>query len=140
MPAEPEDPMQAEWLEADGRGGFASGTVAGILSRRYHALLLTSTVPPTGRMVLVNGIEAWVEQGDARTPISSQHYAPDTIHPDIAPFRLGFSRVLPWPCWRFRLAGGGMITQEILVDPVGGDTAAALALQTRQTERFGYAR
>jgi predicted glycogen debranching enzyme len=121
MPAETEDPIQAEWLEADGRGGFASGTIAGILSRRYHAILLTSTVPPAGRMVLVNGIEAWVEQGDARTPISSQHYAPDTIHPDRAPFRLGFSRV-PWPCWRFRLAGGGMITQEIVVDPVGGDT------------------
>ena len=121
MPAEPVDRVRAEWLEADGRGGFASGTVAGIRSRRYHGLLLTSSVPPTGRMVLVNGIEAWVEQGDARTPISSQHYAPDTIHPDLAPFRLGFSR-LPWPCWRFRLAGGGMITQEILVDPVGGDT------------------
>jgi hypothetical protein len=34
MPAEPEYPIQAEWLEADSRGGFASGTVAGILSRR----------------------------------------------------------------------------------------------------------
>ena len=120
MPADANDPVHAEWLEADGRGGFASGTVAGILTRRYHAQLLTSTTPPTGRMVLV-GIEAWVEQGETRTPISSQHYAPDTTYPDCAPYRLGFSP-LPWPCWRFRLAGGGEITQEILVDPVGGDT------------------
>ena len=121
MPAETNDPVHAEWLEADGRGGFASGTVAGILTRRYHALLLTSTIPPTGRMVLVNAVEAWVEQGETRTPISSQHYAPDTTYPDCAPYRLGF-RQLPWPCWRFSLAGGGEITQEILVDPVGGDT------------------
>lgn len=47
-------PPTAEWLEADGLGGFASGTVSGIRTRRYHALLLTATTPPTGRYVLVN--------------------------------------------------------------------------------------
>jgi len=46
-----------EWLEADGLGGFASGTATGIRTRRYHALLLTATTPPTGRMVLVNGFD-----------------------------------------------------------------------------------
>ena len=51
------DPM-AEWLEADGLGGFASGTAGGIRTRRYHALLLTATAPPAGRMVLVNGLDA----------------------------------------------------------------------------------
>ena len=44
----------AEWLEIDGLGGFASGTVAGPRTRRYHALLLVATTPPTGRFVLVN--------------------------------------------------------------------------------------
>ena len=44
-----------EWLEPDGLGGFASGTVSGIRTRRYHALLLTAVTPPTGRMTLVNG-------------------------------------------------------------------------------------
>ncbi|MGH9391116.1 MAG: glycogen debranching enzyme N-terminal domain-containing protein, partial [Vicinamibacteria bacterium] len=32
-----------EWLEADGLGGFASGTESGIRTRRYHALLLSAT-------------------------------------------------------------------------------------------------
>jgi glycogen debranching enzyme len=41
---------QDEWLEADGLGGFASGTVSGIRTRRYHALLLTATKPPAGRV------------------------------------------------------------------------------------------
>ena len=50
-----------EWLEADGLGGFASGTASGIRTRRYHALLLTAKNPPTGRMVLVNGFDAFVE-------------------------------------------------------------------------------
>ena len=53
-----------EWLEPDGLGGFASGTTGGLRTRRYHALLLTATTPPTGRMVLVNGFDAWVEGGE----------------------------------------------------------------------------
>ena len=39
---------EAEWLEPDGLGGFASGTVGGARTRRYHALLLAATTPPTG--------------------------------------------------------------------------------------------
>ncbi len=70
-----------EWLEADGLGGFASGTVSGIRTRRYHALLLTATTPPTGRMVLVNGFDAWVEHGapahsDFQPAIRARHRAP----------------------------------------------------------------
>ncbi|PYK81586.1 MAG: hypothetical protein DME41_11740, partial [Verrucomicrobia bacterium] len=65
---------RAEWLEADGLGGFASGTVSGIRSRRYHALLLTATTPPAGRMVLANGFDAWVETPSGTFAISSQRY------------------------------------------------------------------
>ncbi|PYJ91008.1 MAG: glycogen debranching protein [Verrucomicrobia bacterium] len=75
---------RAEWLEADGLGGFASGTVSGVRSRRYHALLLTATTPPAGRMVLVNGFDAWVETPRGTFAISSQRYVPDVIHPDGA--------------------------------------------------------
>ena len=66
-----------EWLEADGLGGFASGTVSGVRTRRYHALLLTATTPPTGRVVLVNGFDAWLETPGGRVALSSQRYAPD---------------------------------------------------------------
>lgn len=72
----------AEWLEAHGLEGFASGTVSGIRTRRYHALLFTATTPPTGRMLLVNGIEAWVETPAGRFALSSQQYPPDIVHPD----------------------------------------------------------
>jgi len=36
----------AEWLEVDAQGGFASGTVGGEQTRRYHAVLLVATHPP----------------------------------------------------------------------------------------------
>lgn len=65
--------LDKEWLEADGRGGFASGTAAGIRTRRYHASLLVATTPPTGRMV---GFlhrcccSTWTTRGSATSPKS----------------------------------------------------------------------
>ena len=49
----------AEWLETDGLGGFAMGTASGVRSRRYHGLLVSALNPPTERVVLVSGFDAW---------------------------------------------------------------------------------
>jgi predicted glycogen debranching enzyme len=103
-----------EWLEADGLGGFASGTATGIRTRRYHALLLAAITPPTGRFVLVNGFDAWIETDKGRFPISSQYYAPDVLHPDGAT-RIEAFAAQPWPQWIFRLPDGTRIEQEIFV-------------------------
>jgi len=104
----------AEWLEADGLGGFASGTVSGIRTRRYHALLLTATTPPAGRMVLVNGFDAWVETPRGIFAISSQRYGPDVIHPDGAS-RIDSFGYEPWPHWRYRIGDDLIIEQELFV-------------------------
>src|SRR5207247_3367908 len=97
----PIDP-NAEWLEADGLGGFASGTVSGIRTRRYHALLLTATTPPAGRMVLANGFGAWVETPHGTFAISSQRYNPDVIHPDGSS-RIESFEYEPWPRWQYKI-------------------------------------
>lgn len=114
--------QKAEWLEADGLGGFASGTVAGIRTRRYHALLLVATTPPTGRVLLVNGFDAWVETAAGSFPISSQAYTPEVIHPDGVR-RMEAFEVEPWPRWGFRLEDGTRIEQEIFV-PSGAPVVA----------------
>ena len=101
-----------EWLETDGLGGFASGTSTSIRTRRYHALLLTATTPPTGRTVLVNGFDAWVETPRGRFALTSQNFGPDVIHPDGAK-RIESFQLDPWPRWTFRLADGTVIEQEI---------------------------
>jgi predicted glycogen debranching enzyme len=105
--------LASEWLEADGLGGFASGTVGGARTRRYHALLLSATTPPTGRMVLVNGLEVWIETAAGSFALSSQRYAPDVTHPDGQERIAGF-RSEPWPTWTFRAADGTEISQEIV--------------------------
>ena len=103
-----------EWLEADGLGGFASGTVSGVRTRRYHALLLAATTPPTGRFVLVNGLDAFVETPAGRFALSGQRYAGDVVHPD-GPLRVESFRAEPWPRWSFRLGDDTLVEQEVFV-------------------------
>ena len=106
----------AEWLEADGLGGYASGPVLGARTRRYHALLLAATDPPGGRMVLVNGVAASVTRAGAEQALDTQLYAPDVVQPDGWRRMTGFA-AKPWPCWRFDVGDGASVIHEILVAP-----------------------
>jgi len=99
---------QDEWLEADGLGGFASGTISGIRTRRYHALLLAAIKPPAGCLILVNGFDAWVETVAGIYALFSQLYPPDAMQPDGAR-RIEKFTLNPWPQWIFALEDGGKI-------------------------------
>jgi predicted glycogen debranching enzyme len=109
-----------EWLEADGLGGFASGTASGIRTRRYHALLLAATTPPTGRMVLVNGLDAWVEPTTPSAAIAGQQYLtrqryrPGVVAPAEGAALETFTHQ-PWPTWVYRLSNGTRIEHEVFV-------------------------
>src|SRR5688500_3203447 len=95
----------AEWLETDGLGGFAMGTADGVRTRRYHGLLLTAATPPTGRVLLVSGFDAWIETAAGRQAISTQNYRGDVRYPD-GETRLESFDAEPWPHWRYRLPDG----------------------------------
>ncbi|MBL4576502.1 MAG: glycogen debranching enzyme family protein [Opitutaceae bacterium] len=103
-----------EWLETDGLGGFASGRVDGVRSRRYHALLLPATGSLSERFVLVNGFEAWVSTDKGRYPLSSQKYSQDVVSPDTRGSMKDFT-LEPWPTWQIRLPDGSIVVQEIFV-------------------------
>nr|WKF59692.1 hypothetical protein HUO10_004203 [Paraburkholderia busanensis] len=124
--------LEDEWLEADGFGGFASGTVGTLRTRRYHALLLSATRPPGGRMVLVNGLEAWVEANGERVPLSMQRYVPDVIYPDLTARLLAFDTT-PWPTWRFALGAHTTITAEVFVSKATCETVLRWRLDRAQT-------
>jgi len=94
-----------EWLEADGLGGFASGTATGVRTRRYHALLLAATTPPSGRLVLVNGLDATLAIDGALFPVSRQRYLPDVDAP-AQPAPLAEFSPEPWPRWTWPVTGG----------------------------------
>jgi len=67
-------------------------------------------------MVLVNGLEAWIERGGDRVALTSQRYAPDVIHPDGAE-RIASFAVEPWPTWLLALPDGTRIEHGVVVEP-----------------------
>ena len=81
-----------EWLLTDGLGGWASGTISGANTRRYHGLFVPALAPPLGRTVLVTKFNDWATVGNRQYPLSSNEYADGTIHPEgfrhIESFRL----------------------------------------------------
>jgi predicted glycogen debranching enzyme len=70
-----------EWLVTNGIGGYASSTIAGMNTRRYHGLLIAATIPPLGRLVLLSHLEEWLFVGDTRYSLSTNLYQGDVVHP-----------------------------------------------------------
>jgi predicted glycogen debranching enzyme len=103
--------LSLEWLETNGKGGFASGTVAGANTRRYHALLLTARKPPSELFVLVNHLEEWLDIDGQAIPLSTNLY-PGTTYPTGYEHSIEFSTD-PWPTWTFD-CNGLTVQREIL--------------------------
>jgi predicted glycogen debranching enzyme len=112
-------PDAREWLEADDLGGFAMGTVSGIRTRRYHSLLTVATQPPAGRVVLVPGVEAWIDTAAGQVFLTSHRYAPDVIHPDGYQRLVGFDR-RPWPAWTYRIDEAMDVRHEVVCESSTG--------------------
>jgi predicted glycogen debranching enzyme len=102
-----DDPMpRREWLVTNGLGGYASGTVAGVVTRRYHGLLIASLPAPLGRMVMLNHLLERVRLPDRRVlwlgdenEVSGPNAADRTEH--LQEFRLDEGL----PVWTYRIDG-----------------------------------
>jgi len=81
-----------EWIETNGLGGYASDTVSGAHSRRYHGLLVAATHPPVGRMVLVSKLEETLAIQDKRFQLSANQY-PGVVHPQGYQHLTDFKRI-----------------------------------------------
>ena len=93
-----------EWLCTNGIGGFASGTVAGLLTRRYHGLLVAALQPPLGRTVVVAKLDEAVEYEGVRRSLATNRWADGTVDPagyrQIERFRLEGTS----PTWTYAIA------------------------------------
>src|SRR3979490_2073669 len=76
-----DEALKHEWLETNGLGGFASSTIIGLNTRRYHGLLIAATKPPVGRMVLLSKLEEILFIDGRAFALSANQY-PGVIHPD----------------------------------------------------------
>ena len=77
-----ESALSREWLVTNGLGGYASGTVAGVNTRRYHGLLVASMNPPVQRMVLLAALEEWLLTSNEPGSLAAQEYWDGTVYPE----------------------------------------------------------
>jgi predicted glycogen debranching enzyme len=116
--ADPTTALAREWLETNGRGSYAMGTVAGGHTRRYHGLLTAARRPPVDRRQWVNRLADAVLQEGRRFDLSCQQY-PDVLQADGCKILESF-RLDPWPTWVY--AGEGVRVEKSLFLRYGEDT------------------
>ncbi|HET7712166.1 MAG TPA: glycogen debranching enzyme N-terminal domain-containing protein, partial [Thermoanaerobaculia bacterium] len=97
----PEELIRREWLVTNGLGGFASSTVSGMNTRRYHGLLTAALRPPIDRVLMVSKIDVVATCGNERVPLATNEFGDGTISPHgyrhLAGFRLeGLIPVWSW--------------------------------------------
>ena len=92
-----------EWLETNGIGGFASSTVIGLNTRRYHGLLTAATKPPLGRLVLLSKLEETLVINGRRHELSANQY-PGVVHPQGFNYQIRF-RLVPFPTFTYEIEG-----------------------------------
>ena len=104
--------LSREWLETNGIGGFASSTVAGVNTRRYHGLLVAATHPPVGRLVLLSKFEEKLIVDGEVFELSANQY-PGVVQPRGFEFLQEF-RLDPFPTFVFEV-GGVRLTKTIFM-------------------------
>jgi predicted glycogen debranching enzyme len=96
---------ESEWLVTNGIGGYASGTVSGIVTRGYHGILVASLAPPVDRRVVVPALIETVTSNGRVLPLSSARWSSGTVAPDSIESLLSFRLDGTVPVWRFDCAG-----------------------------------
>ncbi len=74
--------LSREWLVTNGLGGYASGTIAGANTRRYHGILVAALKPPSARTVMLSKLDEEVEVAGATYRLGTNEYESGTIHPE----------------------------------------------------------
>lgn len=92
-----------EWLETNGLGGFASSTLLGMNTRRYHGLLVAAVEPPVGRALLLSKLEETLVVDGQRYELAVNQY-PGVYHPRGDRYLAGF-RLDPFPIATYRVGG-----------------------------------
>jgi predicted glycogen debranching enzyme len=98
-----------EWLVTNGIGGYASGTVAGLLTRRYHGLLIAALQPPLGRTLLAAKLDETVTYNASHYPLFANRWSGDIVDP------LGFYHIERFhldgttPVWTYAFADARFI-------------------------------
>ena len=112
-----------EWLITNGLGGYASGTLSGMPTRRYHGPLVASLSAPHGRTLMLNHLAETVQLADGTVvPLSAIDPVPsvESPGPELPPSLVLFQLENGRPCWRYE--SGDLVLEKSLLMPHGQNT------------------
>jgi predicted glycogen debranching enzyme len=110
-----------EWLCTNGIGGFASGTVAGTLTRRYHGLLVAALRPPLGRTLVAAQIHETVSYDGRSWPLFTARWAGDVVDPQGHREIEGFHLDGTTPVWTYG-CGDAQLEKRVWMEPGANTT------------------
>jgi len=119
--------LHREFLETNGLGGFASSTIIGLNTRRYHGLLVAATKPPLGRLVLLSKLEETLLIDQQRFDLPANRY-PGVVHPQGHRYLKQF-RLDPFPVFTYEVEG---IEIEKTVFMIQGENSTVVHYELRK--------
>lgn len=127
--AAPSIPGDAEWLLADGAGGYGSGTADGLVRRRYHALWVVRPPGGTRRVLAVAGLDERLVGADGvAVSLLHAHWRGEP-GPSAPPAAVAFAG-LPLPQWTWRL-GDRSVARTVALARGDGDRPGRLLVRWR---------
>ncbi len=105
-----------EWLVTNGLGSFAAGTVCGMLTRRYHGLLIAALDPPQARTLLVSKLEAVVRDGSSTYELGTNRWTGGTVAPTGYLHLERFHLEGTTPVWTYAL-GEALLEKRVWMQP-----------------------
>ena len=99
---------EKEWLVTNGIGGFASGTVAGSPTRRYHGLLIAALQPPVGRTQFVSAIDENAHYGGNDYSLATHRWLSGAVDPQGFRLLEEFALDGTIPIWRYSFSGASL--------------------------------
>jgi predicted glycogen debranching enzyme len=103
---------QREWLVTNGIGGFASGTIAGSATRRYHGLLFAALNPPAARTLLVGGVDEAIRVGGQTFELATHRWLSGAVAPEGYRNLRGFRLDGTVPVWTHQ-AGAARLEKSV---------------------------
>jgi predicted glycogen debranching enzyme len=98
--------LDREWIVTNGLGGYAAGTVAGVITRRFHGLLIAALPNPYGRYMMLNDLAEQLRFNDGRViQLGGEHTAHTDLRVHGADYFAEFRLECGLPVWTYEVEG-----------------------------------
>jgi glycogen debranching enzyme len=120
-----------EWLVTNGIGGYACGTVAGLLTRHYHGLMIAALAPPHDRRLLLAKLDDTIYYDGLQYPLFTNRWAKGLVAPRGYRYIQNFSLEGRIPTWTFA-CGDALLEKRIWMEQGENTTYVQYRLRRAQ--------